>query len=724
MIRRQKGRTAPILTASAAALLLATPLPVAPSASAAIDSEANDTPNPAWGTARMSSELDLELIDAAPIHTGDTFNARIRVHNPTGQVIEDLHVNPRRGGAAESTEQARSELTFGAFPFYGRSVEVGTLEPGETREIDVEVPTNISEEFTLGIEDPGVYPMMFTLTGSRDGDSNSFADERFLLEVLGNNATPDDAENLTLIYPITADLDIVPGETGDEELILSSDNLAAELSPGGRLDILLHEYLDHDLKGAGCVALDPGLVDTVHRMADGYTVHDTRPPIGRPPQRLRDSWTNSEEDYRGEPGTGSAAAAEWIANLKQLDCVMTMPWANTDASAIAKTRNEWMRHEAVSRGAETIERITGNPVTTNLVAVGSGYVSEDLQEPALVADNSIWAGQAATFDASLGTLLAQSGPKPQTTGYSDPSLRYDYRMDSQRARALTAAAAINVAVGEQESVAKLPNYLGPLTAASVLDTAQRLLDENQARARSVTDLPLEPAPEGTPGSPYEDPAELNPPDVVQVQQLAAYTDELTGMMVNDPAISLTRYGFTLPLRRNLLTAVSLNDRGTRGGYDVAVREQHERLDEHGTTLRELRDSVSLIPPGNVYTRVSDSSPLLIVAKNGLPLPVEATMLYDAPDDTRLNTPSTVRIPAKGSITVSMTADIPSGARRSDIGLWLATPERQAISEPITIGVQTRAGIVSTYGIGILAGLALILALLFRLGKQKKNRRQR
>ena len=55
------------------------------------------------------------------------------------------------------------------------------------------------------------------------------------------------------------------------------------------------------------------------------------------------------------------------------------------------------------------------------------------------------------------------------------------------------------------------------------------------------------------------------------------------------------------------------------------------MDVHSDTLRDLRSSVALIPPGNVYTRVSESSPLLIVAENGLPLPVEAKLQYDAPD---------------------------------------------------------------------------------------------
>ena len=58
--------------------------------------------------------------------------------------------------------------------------------------------------------------------------------------------------------------------------------------------------------------------------------------------------------------------------------------------------------------------------------------------------------------------------------------------------------------------------------------------------------------------------------------------------------------------------------------------------------------------------------------------------------------------------------------RTDISLWLATPNQQTISEPINIAVQTRAGIVSVYGVGTIAALALILTLLFRLGRREKK----
>ena len=204
-------------------------------------------------------------------------------------------------------------------------------------------------------------------------------------------------------------------------------------------------------------------------------------------------------------------------------------------------------------------------------------------------------------------------------------------------------------------------------------------------------------------------------------QQARYTDELMSIMVNDPGIAMTRYDFTAPLRRDLLTALSATDRSSLHGFTPSVKQSRTRLEKNADMLRELRASVSLIPPGNVYTRVSESSPLLIVAENGLPLPVDAHLAYDAPDGATLNTQDLIHIPAKGSITVSMTADLPSNVDQMSLRLWLATPSEHLISDPIDITVQTRAGIVSVYGVGAIAALALVLAALFRLGKRKKKK---
>ena len=675
-----------------------------------------------WLGSRGPDELELSLLSASEARVGETLELQLRIHNPTESAVDDLQITSRRSTAVTSTTQARQELAAGSFPYYGASLGAGALQPGESRDVTVKVPTALGEDSTLAITEPGAYPLLFTLTGTRDGQAASFAEERTILDFQGEepDAEEEGEHSFSLVYPITAQVDVVPGDTGGEELILESEQLAEQLSPGGRLDQLLDAFLEHDLHGSGCVALDPALVDAADRMSAGYTVNETRPSIAKRPTRLRDSWFTQSDSDRGEPGAGAQDAAAWLEKLKKVDCRMLMPWANADTDAVAQVGNEWLTHEAVEQGAATIERILSAPLSTKLTAPASGTSEHAMPVPLLVADNSEWAGKAATFDASLGALLAQTGSKPQTTGYSNPELRYDFAMDSEQARALTAGASISVASAQEQTVAKLPNYQDPAAARAVMEAAQRLLDSGRLQPRPVTALDVEEG-SGTPGSPYPDPAAFHDAEITQVTQQARYTDELMSIMVNDPGIAMTRYSFTAPLRHDLLTALSATDRSSLHGFTPSVKQSRARLEKNANMLRELRASVSLIPPGNVYTRVSESSPLLIVAENGLPLPVDAHLAYDAPDGATLNTQDLIHIPAKGSITVSMTADLPSNVDQMSLRLWLATPSEHLISDPIDITVQTRAGIVSVYGVGAIAALALVLAALFRLGKRKKKK---
>ena len=136
----------------------------------------------------------------------------------------------------------------------------------------------------------------------------------------------------------------------------------------------------------------------------------------------------------------------------------------------------------------------------------------------------------------------------------------------------------------------------------------------------------------------------------------------------------------------------------------------ERLGATRAVLNDLRASVDLIPPGNVYTRTSPSSPLLIVAQNGLPLPVETAIGVSGPDDAQLNTPSVLRIPARGSVTVQMTADLPDSTRETDLKLYLTSLNGQPISRPVDITVRTTrftvngwiaAGVLGVAGLGVL-----------------------
>ncbi|MGO1604415.1 MAG: hypothetical protein ACTH4N_07220 [Corynebacterium casei] len=763
--RPRMMRTASITAAAALTVPLAfgaqavlTPAAQAQEAAAqeASAQEAEEAQHPGWeaNSSRRTDRVGFELTgNPGSVSVNDRFNVGLKITNSTEDAIENVQVTARRGVEVTDAEQAQQQLAHGDFPFYGATLFPDSLAPGEETTGDIDIATSLDDSATLAIDKPGFYPIMLSLTGTVNGEPVALADDRFLLTVTeANGQMPEDsgaATASTLVYPITAQTNIAPGEVGDNPLVLSDESLAEQLADGGRLDRLLDVYEGHNLGDGACVALDPALLDTVERMSAGYNVAAEHPPIVKERKRLRDSWFRGNDYDSGVPGTGAEDAERWVERVSDLDCIIAMPWANSDPNAVSRVSNNWLEVEAIERGAETIRSITGKEVASDIVVPASGYSDQtsESEMPLLLADNTGWEGNAATFDANQAALLAQTGRKPQTTAYTDPWLRYDFNTDSIHARDLTAAAAVFLSNGAGDSkqddadsdtgstgsnraeasptVIKLPNYLEPSTAEAVLDAVDKL-----PQLRPITDVELE-TTDQEPGLPLDnrgeqmlsDPTAFTDPEVQRIAQQARYTDELTLMMENSEDIAMTRYGFTLPLRRDLLAALSMTDRVSLHSHDEATETANHRLQEDNVVLRTLRDAVTLIPPGNVYTRTSDASPLLVVAENSLPLPVRAKLEYDSIDAVRLNTSDDIVIPAEGSITVSLTASMPERQERTNISMWLATEDGATISEPVNIAVQTRGGIVNIYGAAIAAALVFVFALVVKTSRKKKRGRQ-
>ncbi|WP_315525585.1 hypothetical protein [Corynebacterium durum] len=430
-----------------------------------------------------------------------------------------------------------------------------------------------------------------------------------------------------------------------------------------------------------------------------------------------------------------------------------------DAWEYAQSHNPGVTEPANPHGGETAlnDNSLPNP--------DSGFHSSQPNSPirVLVSDNTVWdvprAGQFAAlgpnimgvgYQSSLAATLAALGTDPETVGYSSPATRFDFRIDSGTARSLNAQAALRMSVDEKahstnngESADNTPILVTPSAllgsvddARALLNTASDLLSHNLARpvpltqaitpsAEQEADLQRQSDQAGSSetssrfGAPYDDPTVATDTEILRVTQQGNYIDDLTHLMVNDPAIALTRYQFTAPLQRDLLRALTLSGRRSLATYDPTVAETDSILNLNREMLVNLRRSVTLLPPGNVYTRTSASSPLLIVARNGLPLPVDAHIMYQGPEGAVIHTPDQQRIPAQGSITTQMTADLPNDRERTDLTLWLATPSGNAISDSVDIGVQTRAGFFGIYGVVALI-VGLIFALLFRMRRMVKK----
>ncbi|WP_455006408.1 hypothetical protein [Corynebacterium propinquum] len=740
----------------------------------------------------LSSLKEIASGDSAttPVGVGERLQAQFRIDNRSASELSDVQVTVRRADAVNSADEAQAALAHSDFPYWGNAVNLASVAPNSSTSASMDISTALADSPSLSITQPGAYPVLFTLTGFQDGDPVHLASERLVLRVEGpadegfaaNEFTADDftvddftvddtvadnnAENIaensergfSVIVPVSAQIDPVPGATGDDPLIVRSEDFTAQISAGGRLYELVETYRNHDLGGAACMALDPAVVNMAARMTEGYYVNEQRPEINNEPVRLRDSWGADREPDLGDEGRGADAAREWLDMIRDVDCVLAMPWANTDLNAVQGTHDGWMLHEATDRGPELLQRVLGLESRPVLLP-GNGYVSRETSYAlgnlpegahALLADVAVPSAAAAiadpatnlrasTYDGALAAILNDTGASPVTAPYTPVEYRTGTAQASEHARDITAASMLRTAAqpapDAATTIALLPALVEAPVAETLLSAAADVLAEpgviprpldaavgdnyvEQARAHEAAATAAETSGTAS-GSPYPDPSVFTDLEITQVRQQVRYINELMSIMRNDSDIALTRYEYTLALRRDMLVALSHHQRNTLDGYDAAVAATATRINANRTVLKELRESVSLAPPGNVYTRVSDSSPLLVVAKNQLPLPVTTQMAFDSPEGTRLNTPEQVSIPARGSITVSMTADIPADHGRTDIRLWLATPTGSGISQPVEITVNTRSDSVILYSVA--AGLTLVLATAVALRVRRRRR---
>lgn len=824
------------VTATASALpAAAAPVPVDPRNPQVAEAWVNPAIRPGEG-----EKAKLTLVDATPTPTSESamFHVKLRVANTSDEALEELAVVVRRGPMTGSPwdQRVATVAQIGEYTPTGQRIDFATpLKAGAEREVelDIELPPH-----------RGVYPLMLQLV---DEYGATLDTERFHLAASG--PMPDGARpaGLTALYPISAEVDILPGETGeapeDPPLILASEELAGQLAPGGRLDKLVNQYLaaseDPRVGTAICAALDPALVDTVDRMSRGYLVADERPAVVEEPKRLRDSWGGGDAEP-GETGTGSGDAAAWLEKVRSISttgCTVALPWSNTDINALVRTGDPWLVREAIERGPFTLGRVLGSPGELNVVVPPAGYVTDDavaalgwadhtrstipteglsgaweqavaaadaadatdaavpaageqptsgsalerrdMAAPALaaapqpatpvrvlapassvtadpvspvpvpappapdapappVADRFAWAApgiMAVKYQDSLASTWAAVGPNPQTPGYSNDSLRYDYTADSELARRLNAASGVHVAAqsawswegqrGSDPVLVNPPASWSAADGAALLGALAELIGANSAYPVAFADYLTVPAgaaiPNATQVQPtFTDPTAYSDAEILSATQQASFITDLSTILVPDPSIALTRYGFTLPLRRDILAAFSPAGRRSLTGYDAAAKHTAEWLSRSRATLGELRSAVTLIPPGNVYTRTSPSSPLLIVAQNGMPLPVDTSIRYVAPDGVRLNVPNELRIPARGSVTVQMTADLPHNARDTHLQLYLAGHQGSAISRPVDIAVRTASIALHSGVVAALASVLVALMLLFSIGRRRRR----
>ncbi|MBF6192006.1 DUF6049 family protein [Nocardia sp. CDC186] len=394
----------------------------------------------------------------------------------------------------------------------------------------------------------------------------------------------------------------------------------------------------------------------------------------------------------------------------------SVDWAQSSSESGRSTAGA---NEALSSADAAVPEVVRLPDITASQPAGpapqvTGSPAPAASAPAPAADPAL---HAVTFDIWSATALAAVGSNPPTPPFTPSRVRYDVTNDSRAARLQDALGAISWSALHPEANRSRSLLLVPPQqwganrdeATALLRQVDQMLRGNLATARPFHDLvALPPDPQ-----PYQldyltQAAQDAVPDrfLPPVREQSRRITEMMRALVDVPEAEPTPHDFLTPLRDDLLRVLSLSDR--RAG-DAAPPDTfaQRRLDQNTRTMDKLYRSVTVLPPGGVYTLASEQSPLLLVARNDLPVAIRVKFRIEAPNETKITDPGEQQLPANGSRSFQIPTEV-SDSRNLVIPISLTTPEGVALGNPTQVSVRSNA-----YGkaLAIITGCAALLLLL-------------
>lgn len=322
--------------------------------------------------------VDRVSPDVVTTASDPVVTVRGTVSNVGDRPVRDVVVRLEHAPAVTASAGLRTDLggSNTQYSGVGEFVTVsGELQHGQDATFTLSYPLRSDTQPALGIDRPGVYPLLINVNGTPDyGEPARLDDARFLLPVLGLPRDPtapppgQDAVDgviapdtskpvaLTMLWPLADQPRLAPGVPGGTTPVrLMDDDLATSLAPGGRLDTLLGaaEFAtstpvdpDGQVTRALCLAIDPDLLVTVNAMTGGYVVSDSADGLG----------------VASHPGAGQAAAATWLDRLRTLAvrmCVTATPYAQADLDALARVGDPGLSAFATTGAADLVDQILG-----------------------------------------------------------------------------------------------------------------------------------------------------------------------------------------------------------------------------------------------------------------------------------------------------------------------------------------------------------------------------
>ncbi|UQS21722.1 DUF6049 family protein [Amycolatopsis thermalba] len=676
---------------------------------------------PVTGSAQTEAPSRLRL-DVAQVNprvitmNSVTLNVTGTVTNVGDRRISDLQVRLELGERLTTERQVRTAMSGAAAAAASSTdwvdVEPATLDPGESAQLSVTVRLD-GTRGNLRVNSAGLYPLLVNVNGTPAyGGAARLASMSMLLPVLsapGKSATGQNSSPapFTMLWPIADTRPRIVAAPLGGTAVLSDDVLATELRPGGRLYGLVESAAavrdDPQLSRALCYAIDPDLLDTVDAMSRGYQVRTGTGTVG---------------------GTGAEAAKTWLRSLRELvtgQCVVQLPYADADLTALTKVRGGDLLPFALDTGARVQELLGVTPQNgvlwadgaldqSTLTALSAAGVRTLITDPVDSSTGSQSSG-AVTLDGTalraqqvdslvLSGLAGTSGSTEVTaaTPVDDPDIATQNGLAALAFRG-------GLAGGTSRPVLVAPPRRWTATQDELtgfLRNVGDFVDRNMLAPQPLPAL-LATASTGSARMSYdsEDLATATPTSVTdEMSSIETTMTDLQGAMQIDPAAQVEPAELLEPLRFALVRSTSGAWRAWQGAAEASAADARAELDG-------LLGRVTVDTPPVPISMASGSAPLPVSFNNRLPVQIAVRIQLSNTPGLRVEQVPDRLVPAG----LGGSERIPAEALRAgvfNLTVSLTTPGGTPLGNPARFELRSNEYGVVTLVLTIAGAAALVL----------------
>ncbi|MET9967710.1 DUF6049 family protein [Streptomyces sp. NPDC006356] len=687
-------------------------------AATATHAAAQDSLKAASGSDTVAVAVD-SLTPTVP-GEGDTLTVSGTVTNKGKQAVTDAQVDLRLGSpvntrSAIDTVAGRAGYQDGldGAPVGGKYVEeYAKLTPGVSQRFSISVPV---DKLDLGAD--GVYQFAVSLSGETAAQPWD--------RVLGIQRTflpwqPDAADTqtrTTVLWPLVSTSHMT-AQTGSDESqtpVFRDDDLAKEISPGGRLQQLVSLGKELDVTWV----IDPDLLASVDAMTESYRVQG--------------------EGDTTRPGTYRTVATQWLAELQdavQDKEVVALPFADPDLASLAHNGTNVtgsLNHlkEATDVAADTVDSVLHVQPSTDFAWPVNGAVDPSIVKVATSAGADKVIARSDSLVETGGLTYTPSAARPigggTTAVVADARMSTAFQGNLTKAsnstlavqRFLALSLALNLQTDKQRSIVVAPQRMPTTSQAQTMAEAVTALQDGTWTQSQ--DLTAAATAKPDSGATTKVPAASKYPSSLRKQQLprsafeqvATTQDKLDKFKV----ILTNKSRVVTPFGRAMNRAMSTSWRGRsaqaadyRNGIEAYVDSlagQVTLIDKSETKLSGRSATIPVTVQNNLVQGV-DHLVLRLTSKSPRRLEIEGDAFSE----------QHVAVSGGHSQTVKFTTSAQANGQATVVA-QLFTEDGQPYGAPVTFDVKVTE-FTATVMLVIGGGFLLLVLAGFRMYTQRKR----